>query len=279
MPHISLNGARFFYQQAGQGRDVVLLHAVTSNLAVWMFINLVETLAAEFRVTAYDLRGHGGSEATPTGYNSAAMAGDFQALHTALGLGPALLVGHSFGGVVAMHAALLYPDLVAGLILCDPYFPGLGNIEPNPGEATVWQELTEGLGRCGIELGSRVNFTRLFRAIADLTSEQTERIKHEMGPASWRWLSQLPRLAATTCGHDVFQVAGLTQERICSVRQPVIALYDEFTPFRATQRFLEMHLPNCRVDIVPGAKHLAPLQNPTEFVRLVQKHLRILAGE
>ena len=111
----------------------MLLHAVTANMAVWLVFNLVDTLAQDYRVTAYDLRGHGLSEATPTGYTSADMAEDFRGLHDALGLGPAYLVGHSFGAVVAMHVAATYPDRVSGLILSDPYFPGLARLEPNLG--------------------------------------------------------------------------------------------------------------------------------------------------
>jgi 3-oxoadipate enol-lactonase len=101
-------------------------------------------------------------------------------------------------------------------------------------------------------------------------------IRARMGPASTRWLSQLPRLAETTCGRDVFAVAGLTEEVIRSVRQPVVALYDEHSPFLATSRFLGDHLPNCIVEIVPGTKHMAPVQNARLFTELVQKHLAAL---
>src|SRR5438445_13509833 len=121
MPEVEVNGTRLYYQQSGEGPDVVLVHAVTSNQAVWMFTGLVGSLAADFRVTSYDLRGHGASDRPPSGYTSAAMAEDFQQLHAALGLGPAYLVGHSFGGVVAMHAALLAPEAVAGIVLSDSF--------------------------------------------------------------------------------------------------------------------------------------------------------------
>ena len=277
MAFVTLEGTRFHYQQAGQGPDVVLIHAVTSNLAVWLFINLLDTLAAKFRVTAYDLRGHGLSEATPGGYTSADMAADLRRLHAALGLGPAFLVGHSFGGVVAMHAAALYPELVAGVILSDTYFPGLAAVEPNPGEADVWRELRESFGRVGVELGEAVDFTLLFRVVAELTPQQKDGLKGIMGPGSVRWLGQLPRLADTTCGADVFAAAGLTADRLAGVRQPVAALYDEHTPFGATRRWLVEHLPDCRVDTVAGAKHVAPLQNAPAFVGLVQKYLREFA--
>jgi pimeloyl-ACP methyl ester carboxylesterase len=278
VPHVELNGTRFHYRQAGRGPDVVLIHAVTSNLAVWVFIDLIDTLAADFRVTAYDLRGHGLSEATEAGYTSADMAEDFRRLHAALGLGPAYLVGHSFGAVVATHAAAEYPELVRGLVLSDPYFPGLAHVEPNLGQANVWLDLKEVFGHCGKDLGGDVDFQTLFRIVAELTPGQMKQIQEAMGAGAVRWLAQLPKLAETTCGRDVFAPAGLTAERICAVKQPAVALYDEHTPFAATRRYLEAHWPSCKVDTMPGAKHIAPLQNAPAFVALVQKHLRAMAG-
>jgi 3-oxoadipate enol-lactonase len=276
VPHVNVNGVDLHYQQSGAGPDVVLLHAITANMAVWLVSNLVDTLARDFRVTAYDLRGHGLSGAPPTGYTSADMAEDLRGLHDALGLGPTYLIGHSFGGVVAMHAAATYPDLVRGLILSDPYFPGLARLEPNVGSANVWMDLREMFGHAGLDLGDNVDFTTLFRTVAELSPAQLRVIRERMGSASIRWLSQLPRLAVTTCGQDVFAVAGLTEDRIRSVRQPVVALYDEHSPFLATCRFLGDHLPNCKVEIVPGTKHMAPVQNGRLFVELVLKHLAAL---
>jgi pimeloyl-ACP methyl ester carboxylesterase len=271
-----VNGASLHYQQAGSGPDVVLVHAATANLAVWLFINLVDTLARDYHVTAYDLRGHGLSEATPSGYTSAEMAEDFRQLHDALGLGPAYLVGHSFGGVIALHAALLFPEKVAGVILSDPYFPGLAELEPNLGQANVWLDLKQVFRHADVEMPGEVDFTTLFRLVAAMSPEQMENLRHQMGPASVRWLAQLPRLAQTTCGADVFAVAGLSAERILSVRQPVVALYDEHSPFKATCRYLCENLPDCTVEIVPGARHLAPVQNGPLFVELVGKHLAAL---
>ena len=279
MPHANANGVDLHYQQAGAGPDVVLVHAVTANMAVWLASNLLDTLAQDYRVTAYDLRGHGLSAAPPTGYTSADMAEDFRGLHDALGLGRAYLVGHSFGGVVAMHVAAAYPERVAGVIVSDPYFPGLAQLEPNLGGANVWVDLREMFRHASLDLGDTVDFTTLFRTVAGLSRAQLREIRERMGPSSTRWLSQLPRLAKTTCGRDVFAEAGLTEERICSVHQPVVALYDEHSPFLETCRFLEEHLPNCTVEIVPGAKHMAPVQNGPLFAALVRKHLAALARE
>jgi pimeloyl-ACP methyl ester carboxylesterase len=278
MPEVTANGVRLHYQQFGTGPDVVLLHAVTSNLAVWMFTGLVEALAADFRVTVYDLRGHGFSERLPTGYTSAVMAEDFRHLHQALELQPAFLVGHSFGGVVATHAATLHPGRVAGVVLSDSFFPGLRHVEPNFGRASVWADLRETFGKVGVELGPTVDFARLFRTAARLTDEQTKNLEAAVGALGRGWLRQLPRLAETTCGDEVLTEAGLTAARIASVSQPVVALYDEFSPFLATCRWLEEHLPHCTAEIIPAAKHLALVENTPAFTEAVRRHLRQLAA-
>lgn len=278
MPYVNINGIRTHYQQTGQGPDVVLIHAFTSNLAVWVFINLIDTLAADFRVTAYDLRGHGNTEKTPDGFTSDVLAADFHELHRALGLGPAYCVGHSLGGVVATHAAVLHPEDVAGVIISDPYFPGLRHIDPDMGHAPMWRELRLTLQRVGAEIGEEVDFQRLFHEVRGMNEEQFEQVRRLLGPNGARWLTQLTHLGETTAARDIFEPAGLTEDKLKSIQQPLVALYDEHSPFLATCDFLERELPNCTKDIVPGAEHMALFQNPAAFVGMVLKYLCEMAG-
>ncbi len=273
MPEVEVNGARLYYQQAGEGPDVVLVHAVTSNLAVWIFSGLVDALASDYRVTCYDLRGHGRSERTPTGYTSAAMANDFRALHATLGLTPACLIGHSFGGVVSMHAAITAPECVASVILSDSFFPGLHHIEPNFGRMNIWSEVRENFAKVGVSLGETVDFAQLFRASAAMSADQMKELEQLYGAFGLGWLRQLPQLAGTTCGDDVMQEAGLTADALMSVRQPITALYDEFSPFLATCHWLEQHLPRCQAEVIPAAKHLAMFDNTADFTNAVRRHL------
>src|SRR6185437_2944757 len=275
MPRVSVEGMRFYYQQAGEGQDVVLLHGVTGNMAVWPLINMLPTLAADFSVTAYDLRGHGYSETPPSGYTSADMAGDLVKIQQALGLGPMYVLGHSYGGVIALHAAVLYPEAIAGLILSDPYFPGLRHLETSLSAWSGWQEYKEQAGRAGLQVSEEDWFDvgQLFAQTANLPPERHEMFRKELGLAA---MDRLTRLAATTCGDDVKAVAGLTAERISSVRHPTIALYGEHSPFLATCRYLEANLANCRVALVPDAKHRAHEENPAAYVALVQQLLREL---
>jgi len=278
MPEVEVNGTRLYYQQSGEGPDVVLVHAVTSNQAVWMFTGLVDSLATDFRVTSYDLRGHGASERPLSGYTSATMAEDYRQLHASLGLGPALLVGHSFGGVVALHAAILVPEAVAGVVLSDSFFPGLRHIEPNFGKMSIWADLRQTFAKVGVELGETVDFTRLFRAAAAMAPEKMKALEEIYGAFGRGWLRQLPRLAETSCGDEVLAVAGLTAERIAGAVQPVVALYDEFSPFLATGRWLEKHLRHCTAEIIPAAKHLALVENTPAFTEAVKRNLMCMAA-
>jgi len=276
MPELDVNGTRLFYQQSGTGPDVVLVHAVTSNQAVWMFAGLVDALTEHYRVTSYDLRGHGASDRPKSGYTSAAMASDFAELHKGLGLGPAVLLGHSFGGVVSMHAAVEFPEAVRGVILSDSFFPGLKHIEPNFGKMTIWNDLRDTFAKVGVDLGDTVDFTRLFRTTASLSAENYKTLEDIYGAFGRGWLRQLPQLAETNCGDEVLEVAGLTEERISGITRPVIALYDEFSPFLATCEWLKQHLAACSVEIIPNAKHLALVENTPAFTDAVLRHLKTI---
>jgi pimeloyl-ACP methyl ester carboxylesterase len=217
-------------------------------------------------------------DSPPTGYTSAAMAGDLSALLAALGISSPIVVGHSFGGVVGVHAATLDPSLLAGVILSDSFFPGLREVEPNYGRPNVWVELRGTFREIGVELGETVDFAELFRAAAHLNPEETRKLETLVGPVGRGWLRQLPRLAQTSCGDDVLAEAGLTAERLRSFSRPLVALYDEFSPFLATQRWLAENVSDCHAEIIPAARHLAVVENTAGFTDAVLRHLRRMAG-
>ena len=84
MPKATLpSGLRLHYQQLGEGPDLVMVHGLTGNLAVW-HLRIVPELTDHYRVLTYDLRGHGYSDAPPTGYTPDDMAGDLLGLLDAL---------------------------------------------------------------------------------------------------------------------------------------------------------------------------------------------------
>ncbi len=276
MPRISVEGMKFYYQQAGEGPDVVLLHGVTGNMAIWPLINLMPTLAADFRVTAYDLRGHGYSDTPPTGYTSADMAGDLVKIQQALGLGPMYVLGHSFGGVIALHAAVLYPDAIAGLILSDPYFPGLRHLETSLSEWSGWQEYKEQAGRAGLQVSEEDWFDvgQLFEQTANLPPERHEMFRKELGLAAMDSAHAPGRHDLRRGCQGRRRIDGGTHFARCGIRPSLC--YGENSPFLATCRYLEANLTNCRVAVVANAGHRAHEENPAGYVALVQQLLREL---
>jgi pimeloyl-ACP methyl ester carboxylesterase len=265
MPFTTVRGVKFHYQQAGDGPDLYLIHGVTGDLSIWYLCQAIQTLSAKYRVTAYDLRGHGYSDAPPTGYTSADHAADLFALMDELGAEKASLVGHSFGGVIAAHAAALLPGRINSIVFSDPYFPALRHLE-DISRWGHWQNFRAQASRAGVELSDEhwYDLGKFFDQVTGLTDEGLLKFRREVGlPA----LNRLLRLGQTTCGDDSKVAAGLTAEMIEQIRHPSLAIYGEFSPFLATAEYLTQHLPNCRSEIVPEAQHRAPEENPAAFLK------------
>src|SRR4051794_32271310 len=124
MPTLDANGVTLHYLQTGSGPDLVMLHGLSGNLAVW-HLRMVPLLQEHFRVTTYDLRGHGNSSMPPAGYTTRNMACDLAGLMDALSISEADIVGHSFGADIALHFSLLYPSRTRRLALIEPGVPAL----------------------------------------------------------------------------------------------------------------------------------------------------------
>jgi pimeloyl-ACP methyl ester carboxylesterase len=271
MPKLNANGLNLHYQQAGSGPDVILIHGVTGDLSIWFLCDAMGVLARSFRVTAYDLRGHGYSDFPRDGYTSADQAGDVLALMDALEIDRAVLVGHSFGAVIAMHAAILHPDRIDSVVLSDPSFPALRHLE-DLSRWGHWQNFREEASQAGVTLSDEhwYDLGRFFDQVLHLDGERLLKFRQAVGLPG---LNRLLRLAHTTCGNDAKAVAGLTEALIQSVSQPVLAIFGEHSPFLATALYLGEHLPHCVNQLVEGAKHRAPEENGPRFVELVNEFL------
>src|SRR4051794_19986936 len=109
-----MDSAPLHYRVDGSGRPVVLLHPVGLDLTC--FDPLVSEIGPRYQILRVDLRGHGRS---PLGSRPAALrdyAGDVHTLLQQLALGPAAVVGFSFGGMIAQVLALEWPSAVSALV-------------------------------------------------------------------------------------------------------------------------------------------------------------------
>jgi pimeloyl-ACP methyl ester carboxylesterase len=113
---VAANGARFHVTEAGPptGRLVLLLHGFPEFWWTWRH-QLPSLARAGHRAVAMDLRGYGGSDRTPNGYDPFTLAQDVSGVVKALGYREAVLVGHGWGGYVGWATASLHSREVAAL--------------------------------------------------------------------------------------------------------------------------------------------------------------------
>ncbi|MET7639575.1 alpha/beta hydrolase [Streptomyces sp. NPDC005438] len=113
---VSANGARFHIVERGEGPLVLLLHGWPQYWWAWRH-QLTALAEAGFRAVAMDLRGVGGSDRTPRGYDPANLALDVTGVIRSLGEPDAALVGHGLGGYLSWTAAVMRPKLVRRLVV------------------------------------------------------------------------------------------------------------------------------------------------------------------
>ena len=265
MPKVSVSGGvKLHYQQVGEGPDVVMIHGLTGNLAVW-HLKIVPLLSDHFRMLTYDLRGHGYSDMPPTGYAPDQMAADLLGLLDALGIERAYLVGHSFGADVSLYFSLLHPERVHEVIAIEAAIPATIYLR-EPEDWVGWAYWSELLERSGFPVPPerRTDAEYLLRLSLNV-------------PKKWGPLAGLPRnpdrvlrLIDTTSVIDDTQVVGsLTVEQIPNIKTPVTLLYSESSAFAGTQHYLAEHLGNARSVGLPPTEwgHFGPLEQPDVVAR------------
>ena len=118
--HLSLSEGRIAYEVTGEGPLVVCVPGMGELRSAYRH-TVPALVEAGFRVAAFDLRGHGDSDATFSAYDDEAAAGDLLALVDELGSGPAVVLGNSMGAGAAVVAAARAPQQIAGLALLGPF--------------------------------------------------------------------------------------------------------------------------------------------------------------
>jgi 3-oxoadipate enol-lactonase len=112
---IDVDGTALEVDEYGNGPAVVLVHGLGgTGIDIWK--KLAATLAEDFRVVTYDLRGSGRSEVSPGPYSVEQFAEDLGGVIDALEIDSVALVGHSLGGVIAFEYAAAHPARVRAVV-------------------------------------------------------------------------------------------------------------------------------------------------------------------
>ncbi len=265
--------------------DLVLIHGLAANLGFW-HLSIVRALSQLCRLTAFDLRGHGRSDIPAQGYSPLSLVHDLARLLDYLKLERVHLLAHSYGGVVALLFAALFPERVTSLIVADtrlraaqphhrlrdwPHWP---HWRPRFEQAGI--VLDDDAPESGYQLLVEMARSHLHNPAAGDHLPQVFGLagaKSRRGGTAHRWLHLQE---STSIRHEYLAHDGLTPARLATLRQPVLGVYGELSAAVPSGLALRRLCPNYRLRLVPNAGHFFPLSKPR---RLLRPALRFLAAQ
>ena len=262
------NGVNLHYQQFGQGPPLVMVHGMTGNLAIW-HLEIVPALMQDFRMTTYDLRGHGYSEVPPDGYTTADHAMDLKCLLDVLGIAQTDLMGHSFGADVALHFTILFPERVKRLVLVEPGIAALTPIRESE-DWVGWKYWRDKLALGGLVVPPDKWYDAEYLVRASVSLPML--FGFRKGRA--RRAGPLVRLMdTTTAPKDYCDLAGMTLEKIDQVRHQTLVLYGSESVFHGTYEYLRDHLVNSSCFLMPESEHFGPIERPQLLLQYLREFL------
>ena len=254
----SVDGTSIAFERSGSGPPLVLVHGTSSSGARWLA--LLPALSEHFTVYTVDRRGRGGSEDADE-YAIEREFEDIAAVVDAVGE-PVNLLGHSFGALCALEAALLTRN-VRRLILYEPYLPVAG---PPLYDGDMLRRF-----QCFLDAGDREGVvTAMFREQLKLTEPELEELR---AAPSWPM-----RVAAA---HTIVRESWaeldyrFAAERFADLRVPTLLMLggDTLPELEVVTRVVDEALPAGRIVVMPGQGHLAMMTAPDLFVREVRAFL------
>lgn len=252
---------------------VVLLHCSGSSGGQWRA--LAAQLDGRYRVIAPDLIGYGAA-APWSGHGGFSLAREAAAVRSVLGRldHPVHLVGHSYGGAVALHIARTAPELLASLTLIEPSAFHL----LRGGDAidmAALQEITAVAAQASTALASG-DYVGGFGRFVDYWS----------GPGSWAAMPAdkraafAPQLAKVALDFHALFNEPAELEDMSEIALPTLLMQGGCTtlPSRCVCARLRVALPEASFRVVQGAGHMAPLTHRDQVNALIAAHLDANSG-
>lgn len=262
-PTIAALDARLHSIAAGAGPSVVCLHSSGSSSSQWR--RLIEDQQASHRLVAFDFHGHGRSP----GFAGAAyeLRTESEAVLQALlpSIAPIHLVGHSYGGAVALDLAVRHPERFASVTVFEPVLFAL--LDPDSAE---FREITS-VGRSIVRAARAGEFRMASAAFIDYWN----------GPGSWSGLAAenqdrvSARIGPVARHFEALFADPLPFDRMRRLRVPTLVLVGDQSPAppRAVSRCLGA-LPFVTVETLPGVGHMGPITHPEHVNPRIARHLR-----
>jgi pimeloyl-ACP methyl ester carboxylesterase len=244
-----IEGARIHYESAGSGPALVLVHGFALDRRVWD--GQCGPLAERFSVLRYDCRGFGDSSIPSE--EPYTHSGDLRALLEFMKIGPAVIVGLSMGGQIALEVAVLHPARVTKLILADPW---LADFPFSDDWKRLWAALAE-KGRAGDIDGAK----RIWREQGPVApalkmpaiAAQVARMTDDYSGWHFRNIRHFPFVSVT--------------DRLGEIKAPTLVVVGENDrpDFHGIADLLAGRIGGARKTVVPRTGHLSNMEDPTGF--------------
>ena len=249
---------KLWHERQGSGPDLLLVHGWGMHGDIWG--DLPALLASHFCVTTLDLPGHGRSRAPLT----AQSLGEFADAVVEVCPAPAVWLGWSLGALVALDAALRYPQNVTRLVLvgATPKFVQAPDW-PHAMPADVFSEFAHNLGH-----DYRATLLR-FLSLHIGRNEDGRALLKQLRAKVFTPRGE-PQPAALAAGLAILEQADL-RGRLAEIRVPTLVVHGNHDRLAApaAAEFLAAHLPRARLLRIEGAGHAPFLSHPVQFARAV----------
>lgn len=258
---VEVDGAQIYYETAGSGLPLVMIHAGVSDNRQWN--NEFAFFAQNYHVIRYDMRGYGRSNPVEGEYSH---MGDLAAVLEALEIhDPVILMGCSMGGGLAMDFALKYPENVTALIMVGSGPSGLELDVPTP---TKFAEAEKAYEAGDLDLLAEIE-TQIWFDGSDRSAEQ-------VNPEMRRLAYEMNRTALSHEARGLGKRLPNTQtpafDRLADLNIPVLIIIGEHdTPYiLAAADYMMEKLPSARKVVIEDAAHLPNMDHPQEFQKIVE---------
>jgi 3-oxoadipate enol-lactonase len=247
------------YDHAAEGRHVALVHSLAMDRSFWRPV--AERLAANAGVLVHDCRGHGGSD-KPTGPVTVEQhADDLADLFDQLGWRTALVAGASMGGCIALAFAIRHPARVSALGLVDT------TAWYGPDAPKNWEQRANAALASGLSSLTDFQLTRWF---GDKFRADNPQVVKDCVDS---FLRNDVAAYAQTC-----RMLGACDLRpgLASIKVPtaiVVGEEDYATP-PAMAQAMHQAIAASTLTVLPGARHLTPLERPNEIVAALEELLQ-----
>lgn len=243
---------------AGEGPAVLLLHGIGSSAD--SFVAQIEALSGRFRAIAWDAPGYGESEDPPSPPGMDGYADAAGRLISGLRAEPTHVVGVSWGGVIATRLALRHPELVRSLVLAD----STRGSAVDPAAAAAMRRRGADLAAEGPAAFAVKRSPRLLSPAArpELVERVTATMARSIRNPGYGWAAQA--LAETD---HTGQLARLDVPTLV-----VVGEHDDVATLAGSEE-LANRVPGSRLEVIPGAGHLANQERPDRFNHLLLSFL------